>query len=125
MSKVLCVLLVISCIAPCGQVGWRDRAMADSKTAGLVNPFSGDPTAAHAGAKLYARYCANCHGSDGLGLRRNPPIRTQAVMKTSPGALYWLLRNGNLSRGMPAWSYLPPQQRWQIIVWMTSEPKQQ
>ena len=29
----------------------------------------------------------------------------------SPGALFWLLRNGSLSGGMPSWSYLPPEGR--------------
>jgi len=32
--------------------------------------------------------------------------------------LFWFLRNGNLRQGMPSWSGLPDQQRWQIVSFL-------
>ena len=35
-----------------------------------------------------------------------------------PGELQWLLTNGNLGKGMPSWSRLPEQQRWQLVAYL-------
>lgn len=39
------------------------------------------------------------------------------------GALFWVLRNGSLRNGMPPFSHLPPQQRWQIVSYLKSLDK--
>jgi hypothetical protein len=44
------------------------------------------------------------------------------VERASPGTLFWLLRNGKLDRGMPSWSKLPDQQRWQIVTYLKILP---
>ena len=36
----------------------------------------------------------------------------------------WLITNGVVRRGMPAWSKLPEPQRWQIIVFLRSRETQ-
>lgn len=97
---------------------WLDRANADPKTAERHNPCAGDGDAVQAGNKLYHRYCSSCHGANATGLGRSPALHSPTVKSASPGALYWLLRNGSLKRGMPSWSYLPPAQRWQLVTWM-------
>jgi mono/diheme cytochrome c family protein len=86
----------------------------------MVNPYAGDPEARKAGAKLYQEHCLSCHGKDAQGVGTKPPLRSQTVDSVQPGALYWLLRNGSLRRGMPSWSNLPPEQRWQIVTWLKS-----
>jgi len=40
------------------------------------------------------------------------------VRKATPGELAWLLRNGNLARGMPPWAGIPEQRRWQIVAYL-------
>jgi len=79
------------------------------------NPFAEDANAVRAGKKLFGRYCAECHGDDGGGSQRAPSLRTRAMQEASPGQLFWVLTNGDLGGGMPAWSRLPEQQRWQLI----------
>lgn len=120
--RVGAFFLLLSCVSPAarGEPGWRDRARRNPRTASLPNPYAEDPEAAKAGAKLYGQHCSSCHGTDGRGSRRSPPVHSPAVAEAQPGELYWLLRNGSLRRGMPSWSHLPPEQRWQLVAWLKS-----
>ncbi len=108
MKALLCVLLFAG-------GGWLEQANRDPKTARLANPYAGQADAVKAGAKFYERHCAACHEAG-----RAPALRSDRVREASPGALFWLLRNGSLRRGMPSWSHLPPEQRWQIVAWLKS-----
>ena len=84
-----------------------------------TNPYDGQPAATQAGAKLFRRECAECHGADGRGfISKAPALSSQAVRDASPGALFWVLRNGSIYRGMPSFSHLPEQQRWQIVTYL-------
>jgi hypothetical protein len=42
------------------------------------------------------------------------------VQNATSGELVWFLRNGNLWLGMPSWSGLPVQRRWQIVTYLKS-----
>ena len=85
-----------------------------------VNPYAGQPQAAHAGALLFADHCAQCHGADALGRRGHPSLRSDEVRQATDGDLAWVLRNGVLWKGMPSWSVLPELERWQIITYLRS-----
>jgi mono/diheme cytochrome c family protein len=80
------------------------------------NPFGDDPEAGRAGKKLYARHCADCHGAGGENGRKGPSLRAPEIQDATPGALFWVLTNGAVRAGMPAWSKLPEPQRWQSIT---------
>lgn len=82
------------------------------------NPFEGQQRAQRAGAKLFARECAACHGPEGVGMRKAPPLNQADVQEAPPGALFWVLRNGSLKRGMPSFAHLPEPQRWQIVTYL-------
>jgi len=84
------------------------------------NPLEGDPDAAAAGRKLFERHCAECHGHDAEGGKRGPSLHVADVQKAAPGALFFVLSNGVVRRGMPDWSKLPEQQRWQIVSFLES-----
>jgi mono/diheme cytochrome c family protein len=89
------------------------------RTATMNNPFEGQEPARQAGAKLFARECAPCHGSNGRGgLGKAPPLRQPEVYEAAPGALFWILRNGSLQSGMPSFAHLPEPQRWQIVTFL-------
>jgi len=85
-----------------------------------TNPYAQDGDAVAAGAKLFQRHCSSCHGKDANGTGRVPSLHSVTVKNASPGALFWLLRNGLLRRGMPSWSRLPDEQRWQIVTYLQS-----
>ena len=84
------------------------------------NPYSNDPEAVVAGAKLYQQHCAQCHGTDASGRPGKPGLHSRRIRQAAPGELEWLLMNGVLRKGMPSWSRLPEQQRWQIVSFLKS-----
>jgi mono/diheme cytochrome c family protein len=84
------------------------------------NPYEGRPEAIQAGQKLFRRHCAECHGANASGSDKAPALRSSAIRNAPPGALAWFLKNGNLRAGMPSWSGLPEQRRWQIVAYLKS-----
>ena len=94
-----------------------------AKEAARANPYQqGDQSqqeqAAKAGQKLFKRECAACHGTSGEGTRIAPALVAPTLRRTPPGAIFWVLRNGSLRRGMPSFAHLPAQQRWQIVTYL-------
>jgi mono/diheme cytochrome c family protein len=103
--------------------GQRDGSLvqqAAPKFVRLPNPYEGDPLAIEAGNKLFQRECAACHGKDARGIGKAPPLVLPDVYRAAAGALFWVLRNGSLKRGMPSYAHLPEQQRWQIVTYLKS-----
>jgi mono/diheme cytochrome c family protein len=84
------------------------------------NPFRNDPEAIAAGSILYAQHCAECHGSKAEGRKRGPSLLISEVQSAEPGAIFWILTNGVVRRGMPVWSKLPEPQRWQLVSFLKS-----
>ena len=91
---------------------------AAARSKPMPNPWAGDAVAARAGAKLFQRECADCHGGTGQGTRRAPALARALVRQAAPGALFWVLRNGSPGRRMPSFAHLPEAQRWQIIAFL-------
>jgi mono/diheme cytochrome c family protein len=85
-----------------------------------LNPFAGQVDAIRAGKKVFEDHCAKCHGDDALGRRKKPSLRSARVQEARDGEIFWLLKNGNLKRGMPTWAALPEPTRWQIIAYLKS-----
>ena len=94
---------------------------APSSAAQMKNPYAGDAQAAAGGKKLYAQNCAQCHGNNLQGLGPAPSLVSPSVKSASSGELFWFITNGDLNKGMPGWSQLPKQQRWQIITFLESK----
>ena len=129
---VTAMLLVASlAFAIVGAAGERERATDDrgvllviaqapAKTRDWKNPYEGNSDALLAGKKLYLQHCAECHGQNARGMRNAISLRTPQVQNATAGELVWFLRNGNLFHGMPAWSGLPEQRRWQIVTYLKS-----
>jgi mono/diheme cytochrome c family protein len=95
-------------------------AEAPAKARAWKNPYDGDAEAVLAGEKLFRQHCVECHGEDARGIGRAADLRSPGVQNASPGELEWLLWNGNLPGGMPSWSGLPEQRRWQIVAYLKS-----
>jgi len=113
------VLIFISLIHAAERKGTPVQ-QAPAKYIQLQNPFEGTQSAAQAGQKLFARECAACHGKNAGGIGKAPPLVTPDVSRAAPGALFWVLRNGSMKRGMPSFAHLPEPQRWQIVSYLKS-----
>jgi mono/diheme cytochrome c family protein len=82
------------------------------------NPLERDPDAAAAGEKLFEQHCAECHGMKAEGTKRAPSLLNPQLQQASPGAIFWIVTNGVVRRGMPVWSKLPEPERWQIVTFL-------
>lgn len=86
----------------------------------MANPAAGRADAIAAGAHLYQDHCAMCHGADGNGKASRPPVHSARIAAATDGELFWLLKNGQPLRGMPAWAKLPEDERWQMVAYLRS-----
>jgi len=118
----LSILLACSSMLMAASGGWLSKVPDAERR--RVNPFGGNREAVAAGAVLFQSNCATCHGKDADGKHSRPSLRSERVAHATDGELAWLLKNGSLWKGMPSWSSLPEQQRWQIIAYLRSLPPQ-
>jgi len=101
--------------------GWLRKVPQSERS--RANPYSGESDAIAAGRVLFTENCAQCHGVDALGRHGRPSLRSERIRNASDGELAWLLRNGSLWKGMPSWTTLPEPERWQIIAYIRSLPR--
>jgi mono/diheme cytochrome c family protein len=99
---------------------YAELANVSDKAKAKRNPLQDDPDAVAAGRNLFDQHCSECHGSAGNGTRKAPSLRADEVQKAPPGAIFWILTNGVVRRGMPVWSKLPEPQRWQLVSFVKS-----
>ena len=128
-TKHLMVAILLAILATAGALfgsvgdgAWL--AKVPSKEQAKRNPFDSEANAIAAGGKLFRQYCSKCHGTDASGSETRPNLHSERVRAATPGQLQWLLTNGSMRNGMPAWSHLPEQQRWQIVSFIKSLPVQ-
>jgi len=99
---------------------YAELAKAPRKAAARRNPLEKDPDVVAAGGKVFSLHCAECHGEMAEGGKKAPSLLADEVQQATPGALFWLLTNGVVRRGMPVWSKLPEAQRWQLVSFIKS-----
>ena len=131
----LVVVLTIMSASALGQMGsnmgstsqfdgkWLHRVPDEDHA--RTNPLAHQPQAAAAGKALFAQNCAKCHGADANGRNTGgsrPSLRSPRIRHATDGDLAWMLQHGNPYKGMPSWSSLPEEQRWQIIAYLRTLP---
>jgi mono/diheme cytochrome c family protein len=118
--RVAAFLMVSSllCFAYAGDGTWLKHVPEKDRV--RSNPYAAEPDARAAGAKLFRQHCAECHGADAAGGHGRPALTSARIRHASDGELQWILRNGSLRNGMPSWSSLPEEQRWQIVTYLRS-----
>jgi glucose/arabinose dehydrogenase/mono/diheme cytochrome c family protein len=82
------------------------------------NPYAGKRAAAQAGANLFARHCASCHGPTGGGTGNIPALAKGPTQSAADGAIFWFITQGDPNNGMPSWSSLSAQQRWRLVTYL-------
>lgn len=85
-----------------------------------TNPYAGNPEAIAAGANLFQENCSRCHGDHAQGKGSRPSLVSERIHNATDGEIFWLVKNGEIYKGMPNWSGLPEQERWQIIAYIRS-----
>jgi len=113
-TQMLFPIAILICLAGC--------AAGPQKTSSPVTAehFSSDVMA---GRKLFSQHCAACHGTEAQGTTRAPGLHTPSVQAMSDQALVRFLTDGNLRKGMPSWSRLPEERRWQLTHFLKSLAK--
>lgn len=99
---------------------YAELAKAPEKARAKHNPMENDPEAVAAGRNLFEQHCAECHGDAAQGGKKGPSLRVAEVQNAEPGAIFWVLTNGVVRKGMPVWSKLPDPQRWQLVSYIKS-----
>jgi mono/diheme cytochrome c family protein len=90
-----------------------------------------DAASLRAGAALYKANCVACHGGPGV-----PMANFAKAMQPAPGPLvdgarrwseqqmYWIVRHGIKTSGMPAWQFhMSDAQIWQVTGFLTHLPQ--
>lgn len=84
----------------------------------MKNPYAGQAEAVTAGKALYGRNCLSCHGKAGQGTGNVPSLVDGKLKGVTEGEVFWFITKGSTDNGMPAWGFLPEQQRWQIVSYV-------
>ena len=109
---LVCLSALLDAQVPEADSGWK----APPREASRSNPLASRPDAAAGGAKLFQQRCVSCHGADGRGSSKGPDLTRPSVQAQTDGSLFWKISTGNSRSGMPAFSFLPPLQRWQLVL---------
>ncbi len=116
-------LVLLLAISPLLAAGRKHTTLLRDAPAAVTTMSAHVPDGAEAraaGAKLFQQRCAPCHGVSAAGIGKAPPLRSREMAAATPQALFWVLRNGSLRRGMPSFASLPESQRWQLIAYLQS-----
>lgn len=103
---------------------------SDARTT-LVNPLDVTDEVIATGATMYDAYCWPCHG-DGVQLgpvsdKGYPAVAVlggdQGRMQNLPdGHVYLTIRNGSISKLMPAYGYgMSDDEMWALVAWMRAK----
>ena len=119
MLVVVLVASLVPAVAQTGRVRERDAGWAaPADEAARANPLASQPRLGAGGRKLFAQRCRECHGDDRRGTDRAPDLTAPDVQAQTDGALFWKISSGDAFAGMPSFSFLPRQQRWQLVLFL-------
>jgi mono/diheme cytochrome c family protein len=83
------------------------------------------------GAEHYGQMCVGCHGGPGQtesdiaqGLYPPPPDLAGAATEMTPAEIFWIVKNGVVDTGMPAFGVTHDDQKiWDITAFVMDLPK--
>jgi mono/diheme cytochrome c family protein len=100
--------------------------MTPSTYKGLQNPVADTTENFLAAREHFADHCAMCHANDGSGdspvgqnfYPKVPDMRLPRTQQLSDGELFYIIENGVMLTGMPAWTSGTPEGEkasWQLV----------
>ena len=100
-------------------VSWGLGALLSAQTAPVKNPLEGNPEAIQAGMGQFRVRCADCHGTDGRGVR-GPDITQVWASGRSDDGLFKTVRGGVPNSEMPAFAAPRTSDKdiWQILAYV-------
>lgn len=123
-SRLLCIAAVAFAAMVCGATAppanpASEKWQAPPAAAAKGNPESQNRAAIVQGRKLFIHTCARCHEEDGSGQNGGAAnLRCPQVQSQSDGALFWKVGVGNATNGMPSFTALPENDRWDIVTFL-------
>ena len=123
MALAVGVAAAVGVPAPAQAQGAWEAPAAEK---GKKNPLPADAKTVEQGKKVAQVNCVTCHGAKGKGdgaaaaaLNPKPADWTsKKVQAESDGEIFWKISNG---RGpMPAWKFLPENDRWALVRYIRS-----
>ncbi|MGZ4789990.1 MAG: PQQ-dependent sugar dehydrogenase [Terriglobales bacterium] len=112
---VLLTLLPVATLQAADNNPFHD-APASAKA--MKNPLTGQQPAIDAGKTVYARNCLSCHGRTLQGTGNVPSLIDGKLKGVTAGEVFWFVTKGDKDNGMPSWSFLPEQKRWQVVSYV-------
>src|SRR5271166_1727681 len=91
---------------------------APSSAKAMKNPYAGKETAVAEGKTVYARNCLSCHGRTLQGTGNVPSLVDGKLKGVTAGEVFWFITKGDKDNGMPSWSSLPEEKRWQVVTYV-------
>lgn len=96
----------------------------------VVGTAPKDIASLRAGAALYRANCVACHGGPGVAvanfaksMQPVPGPLIDAARRWKSKEMYWIVRHGIKTSGMPAWQYhMSDQQIWQVVGFLSALP---
>ena len=98
----------------------------------MTNPVAAQPQVLAVGLHQYAEMCLMCHGAPEVEphafaryLSPKPPPLTDAAVQThSDGALFWIIANGIMATGMPAFGPThSDEELWTLVTFLRHLPQ--
>src|SRR5579862_2817476 len=91
---------------------------APNSAKAMKNPYAGQQPAIDAGKTVYARNCLSCHGRTLQGTGNVPSLIDGKLKGVTDGEVFWFVTKGDKDNGMPSWSFLPEEKRWQVVSYV-------
>lgn len=91
---------------------------APSSARAMKNPYAGQQAAVEAGKTIYTRNCLACHGRTLQGTGNVPSLVEGKLKGVTDGEVFWFVTKGDKDNGMPSWSFLPEEKRWQVVSYV-------
>jgi len=108
------------------------RLAIPASARGLRNPLPLTPAALNDGRDHFADHCAGCHANDGSGKTdigeslypKAPDMREPRTQRLSDGEIFYIIKNGVLLTGMPAWGgERDGDDNWKLVHFIRHLPR--